>query len=68
MEFEIQTVPRVDSHNTTTSAIPNADAPDASPVPSSEVDSVLAALLPKANPDDTVDVLAALTHELNSES
>ncbi len=67
MEFEIQTVPRVDSHNTTTSAIPNADAPDARPVPNSEVDSVLAALLPKANPDDTVDVLGALARELNSE-
>src|SRR5580692_1720040 len=67
MEFEIQTVPRVDSHNTTTSAIPNADAPDAAPVPNSEVDSVLAALMPKTNPDDTVDVLGALARELNSE-
>ena len=67
MEFEIQTAPRVDSHTTTTSAIPNADAPDPSPVPSSEVDSVLAALLPKANPDDTVDVLSALARELNSQ-
>src|SRR5580704_2874852 len=68
MEFEIQTAPRVDSHTTTTSAIPNADAPDPSQVPSSEVDSVLAALLPKANPDDTVDVLSALARELNSQS
>ena len=68
MEFEIQTVPLVDGHTTTTtSGIPNADATDAVPVPKSDVDSVLAALLPKASPDDTVDVLSVLAQELNSE-
>jgi hypothetical protein len=66
MEFEIQTVPRVDSHTTTT-GIPNMDASSASSVPNSEVDSVLAALVPGASPQDTVDVLSALAQELNSQ-
>jgi uncharacterized protein YjbI with pentapeptide repeats len=66
MEFEIQTVPRVDSHTTST-GIPNMDASSASSVPNSEVDSVLAALVPGASPQDTVDVLSALAQELNSQ-
>src|SRR5580704_11462680 len=54
MEFEIQTLPFVDAH-TTSSANPNADA---TPLTSSEVDAVVAALIPQSVPSDTSEVLA----------
>ena len=54
MEFEIQTVPFVDAH-TTSSANPNLDA---TPLTSSEVDAVVAALIPQAVASDTSEVLA----------
>ena len=61
MDFEIQTAPFVDPRTTNTSANANTDcAASPNPHANSEVDSVLAALMPQANDVNSEDVLAEI--------
>jgi uncharacterized protein YjbI with pentapeptide repeats len=64
MEFEIQTVPLVDSQNTTTTANQNVDASSA---PRSELDSVLAALMPDSTSDSTSESIAHGSNDILAE-